>query len=53
MSTPEKLLADLRGRKDEPMIQRMMLAEVERNYGKGFADVLRKKLDAEIEARRK
>lgn len=49
----EKLLNDLRARKTEPMTQRMMLAEVERDYGKGFADVLRKKLDAEIEVRRK
>jgi hypothetical protein len=53
MSTPEKLLSDLRGRSSEPIIQRLMLADVERDYGKGFADTLRKKLDAEIEKRRK
>lgn len=53
MSTPEKLLTDLRSRSAEPMIQRMMLADVEKDYGKGFADRLREQLAAEIEKRRK
>lgn len=37
----------------EPMTQRLMLADIAKLYGDGFAETLRKQLAAEIEARRK
>ena len=47
----EKLLKDLR--KAEPTTRQLMLADIARDYGDGFAETLRKQVAADIERRRK
>lgn len=45
MSSSEALLKQLRDRAGEPMIQRLMLADIAKTYGDGFAETLRKQLE--------
>lgn len=55
MSSAEKLLAAIRDRSHEPLVQRLMLAEAAATYGDGLADHLRAALerDDKTKGRRK
>ena len=48
MSNAEQLLSQLRSRKTEPMMLRLMLADIAKVYGEGFADALRRQIEREI-----
>ena len=51
MSTTEKLMAELR--EALPMTRELMLADIAKTYGPGFADALRKQIEREAGGRTK